>query len=30
MIQRMGGPDNHRLVYRSHARVYGALVDPSK
>ena len=30
MIQRMGGRDNHRLEYRSHATVYQALVDPSK
>jgi len=30
MIQRMGGHDNHSLEYRSHATVYGALVDPSK
>ncbi len=30
MIQRMGGHDNHSLLYRSHAAVYGALVDPSK
>lgn len=30
MIQRMGGSDNHGLLYRSHAAVYGALVDPSK
>jgi CubicO group peptidase (beta-lactamase class C family) len=30
MIQRMGGSDNHSLLYRSHAVVYGALVDPSK
>jgi CubicO group peptidase (beta-lactamase class C family) len=30
MIQRMGSPDNHRLEYRSHAVVYGALVDPAK
>ncbi len=30
MIQRMTSPDNHRLLYRSHATVYGALVDPSK
>ncbi|HWE86979.1 MAG TPA: serine hydrolase domain-containing protein [Terracidiphilus sp.] len=30
MIQRMGGGDNHPLVYRSHDVVYGALVDPSK
>jgi len=30
MIQRMGGHDNHSLLYRSHAAVYQALVDPSK
>ncbi len=30
MIQRMVAPDNHSLLYRSHAAVYGALVDPSK
>jgi CubicO group peptidase (beta-lactamase class C family) len=30
MIQRMTHPDNHTLLYRSHAVVYGALVDPSK
>jgi CubicO group peptidase (beta-lactamase class C family) len=30
MIQRMGGGDNHSLAYRSHAVVYGALVDPAK
>lgn len=30
MIQRMGGHDNHNLLYRSHATVYGALVNPSK
>jgi CubicO group peptidase (beta-lactamase class C family) len=30
MIQRMGSPDNHYLEYRSHAVVYGALVDPGK
>ena len=30
MIQRMTSPDNHSLLYRSHATVYGALVDPSK
>jgi CubicO group peptidase (beta-lactamase class C family) len=30
MIQRMSSPDNHTLLYRSHAAVYGALVDPSK
>lgn len=30
MIQRMTSPDNHGLLYRSHATVYGALVDPSK
>ncbi|QHN03506.1 beta-lactamase family protein [Granulicella sp. WH15] len=30
MIQRMGGHDNHRLEYRSHATVYQALLDPSK
>jgi len=30
MIQRMGGGDNHPLLYRSHAAVYGALVEPGK
>jgi CubicO group peptidase (beta-lactamase class C family) len=30
MIQRRTSPDNHNLVYRSHAVVYGALVDPGK
>jgi CubicO group peptidase (beta-lactamase class C family) len=30
MVQRMGSPDNHPLVYHSHASVYQALVDPSK
>jgi CubicO group peptidase (beta-lactamase class C family) len=30
MIQRMTSPDNHPLVYRSQAAVYGALVDPAK
>ncbi len=30
MIQRMRGHDNHTLEYRSHAVVYGALVDPAK
>jgi len=30
MIQRRTSPDNHSLLYRSHAAVYGALVDPSK
>lgn len=30
MIQRMIHPDNHELLYRSHATVYQALVDPSK
>jgi CubicO group peptidase (beta-lactamase class C family) len=30
MSQRMTSPDNHGLLYRSHATVYGALVDPSK
>jgi CubicO group peptidase (beta-lactamase class C family) len=30
MIQRMGSPDNHVLEYRSHAVVYGALVDLAK
>ncbi len=30
MIQRMGSTDNHSLEYRSHAAVYGALVDPQK
>ncbi len=27
MIQRMQGHDNHTLLYKSHAVVYGALVD---
>ncbi len=30
MIQRMRGHDNHTLEYKSHAVVYGALVDPRK
>jgi CubicO group peptidase (beta-lactamase class C family) len=30
MIQRRTSPDNHGLLYRSHAAVYGALVDPGK
>jgi CubicO group peptidase (beta-lactamase class C family) len=30
MIQRMTSPDNHPLLYRSHAIVDGALVDPAK
>ncbi len=30
MIQRMSSPDNHTLLYRSHATVYQALVDPKK
>jgi CubicO group peptidase (beta-lactamase class C family) len=30
MIQRMTSPDNHALLYRTHATVYSALVDPSK
>ncbi|HEY1463133.1 MAG TPA: serine hydrolase domain-containing protein [Terriglobales bacterium] len=30
MIQRMGGSDNHSLLYRTHATVYSALVDPAK
>ncbi len=30
MIQRMTHPDNHSLLYRSHATVYQALVDVSK
>jgi CubicO group peptidase (beta-lactamase class C family) len=30
MIQRMMGHDNHTLLYKSHAAVYGALVDPGK
>ena len=30
MIQRLIAPDNHPLLYRSHAAVYGALVDPGK
>jgi CubicO group peptidase (beta-lactamase class C family) len=29
MIQRMGGHDNHTLLYKSHAAVYGALVEDS-
>jgi CubicO group peptidase (beta-lactamase class C family) len=29
MIQRMGGHDNHTLVYKSHSAVYSALVDDS-
>ncbi|MGA8730672.1 MAG: serine hydrolase domain-containing protein [Terracidiphilus sp.] len=29
-IQRMTSPDNHPLLYRSHAAVYSALVDPAK
>ncbi len=28
MIQRMQGHDNHTLLYKSHAAVYGALVNP--
>ena len=28
MIQRLSNPDNHPLLYRTHAAVYGALVDP--
>lgn len=30
MIQRRSSPDNHSLLYRSHATVYQALVDPAK
>ena len=30
MIQRMSSHDNHSLLYRSHATVYQALVDPSR
>ena len=30
MIQRMGSPDNHSIMYKSHAVVDQALVDPSK
>lgn len=30
MIQRMTSPDNHNLLYRTHAAVCGALVDPAK
>ncbi len=30
MIQRMTSPDNHPLLYRTHAAVYSALVDPAK
>lgn len=30
MIQRRSSPDNHALLYRTHALVYQALVDPSK
>jgi CubicO group peptidase (beta-lactamase class C family) len=30
MIQRRSSPDNHPLLYRTHAAVYGALVDPAK
>jgi CubicO group peptidase (beta-lactamase class C family) len=30
MIQRMTSPDNYPLLYRSHAAVYSALVDPVK
>ena len=30
MIQRMIHPDNHPLLYRSHAAVYQALVDTTK
>jgi CubicO group peptidase (beta-lactamase class C family) len=30
MIQRMHSSDNHALEYRSHAVVYGALVNPAK
>jgi CubicO group peptidase (beta-lactamase class C family) len=30
MIQRMGSPDNHAIMYKSHAVVDQALVEPSK
>jgi len=30
MIQLMTSPDNHGLLYRTHATVYQALVDPAK
>jgi CubicO group peptidase (beta-lactamase class C family) len=30
MIQRMSSPDNHAIMYKSHAVVDQALVDPSK
>jgi CubicO group peptidase (beta-lactamase class C family) len=30
MIQRMPNPDNHELLYRSHAVMYSALVEPGK
>jgi len=30
MIQRRSSPDNHPLLYRMHALVDQALVDPSK
>jgi CubicO group peptidase (beta-lactamase class C family) len=30
MIQRMTSQDNHSLLYRTHAAVYQALVDPAK
>jgi hypothetical protein len=30
MIQRRTSPDNHHLLYRVHALVDQALVDPSK
>ena len=30
MIQRRSSPDNHSLLYRTHALVDQALVDPSK
>jgi CubicO group peptidase (beta-lactamase class C family) len=30
MIQRMTSPYNHNLLYRTHAAVYSALVDPTK
>lgn len=30
MIQRRSSPDNHPLLYHTHALVYQALVDPSK
>ena len=30
MIQRRSSPDNHALLYRTHALVYQALTDPAK